>query len=61
MPVGFIVAGLTLLVVGSNWLVESATSFAKAMGVSNLVIALTIVAAGTSMPELATSIMAALR
>ena len=53
--------GLFFLVLGSNWLVESATSFAKAMGVSDLVIALTIVSAGTSMPEVATSIMAAVR
>lgn len=53
--------GLVFLVLGSNWLVEAATSFAKAMGVSDLVIALTIVAAGTSMPEVATSIMAAVR
>jgi cation:H+ antiporter len=53
--------GLVFLVLGSNWLVEAATSFAKAMGVSDLVIALTIVSAGTSMPEVATSIMAAIR
>jgi cation:H+ antiporter len=61
VQLGLIVAGLILLVLGSNWLVEAATSFAKAMGVSDLVIALTIVAAGTSMPELATSVMAAVR
>lgn len=53
--------GLVFLVLGSNWLVEAATNFAKAMGVSDLVIGLTIVAAGTSMPEVATSIMAAVR
>jgi cation:H+ antiporter len=53
--------GLVFLVMGSNWLVEAATSFAKAMGVSDLVIALTIVSAGTSMPEVATSVMAAVR
>ena len=56
-----IAVGLVFLVLGSNWLVEAATSFAKAMGVSDLVIALTIVSAGTSMPEVATSIMAAVR
>ena len=56
-----IISGLGLLVLGSNWLVESATSFARALGVSDLVIALTIVSAGTSMPELATSLMAAIR
>ena len=56
-----IVVGLAMLVLGSNWLVEAATIFAKALGVSDLVIGLTIVAAGTSMPEVATSIMAAIR
>lgn len=56
-----IAAGLALLVLGSDWLVTSATVFAVALGVSDLVIGLTIVAAGTSMPELATSVMAALR
>ena len=53
--------GLGMLVLGSNWLVEAATGFARAMGVSDLVIALTIVSAGTSMPEVATSVMAAVR
>lgn len=56
-----IVAGLGLLVLGADWLVEAATAFARAMGVSDLVIGLTIVAAGTSLPEVATSIMAAIR
>lgn len=56
-----IVAGLTLLVLGSDWLVSSSVAFAKAFGVSDLVIGLTIVAAGTSMPEVATSIAAAIK
>jgi cation:H+ antiporter len=56
-----IVAGLGLLVLGSDWLVTASTLFAKALGVSDLVIGLTIVAAGTSMPEVATSIMAAIK
>lgn len=56
-----IAAGLGLLVVGSQWLVAAATAFARAMGVSDLVIGLTVVAVGTSLPELATSLMAALR
>jgi len=59
--VGLIVVGLALLVVGSDWLVGAAIVFAKAFGVSDLVIGLTIVAAGTSMPEVATSITAALK
>jgi cation:H+ antiporter len=54
-------AGLGLLVQGSQWLVDAAITFARHLGVSELVIGLTIVAAGTSMPEVATSIMAALR
>ena len=56
-----IAAGLGLLVLGSNWLVDAAVAFARALGVSDLVIGLTIIAAGTSMPEVATSIMAAVR
>jgi cation:H+ antiporter len=53
--------GLAALVGGSDLLVAAAVSFAKALGVSDLIIGLTIVAAGTSMPEVATSIAAALK
>jgi cation:H+ antiporter len=56
-----IVGGLALLVLGSKWLVDASVAFARAMGVSDLVIGLTIIAAGTSMPEVATSVMAAIR
>jgi len=56
-----IVGGLVLLVVGSNWLVEAAVTLAKSMGVSDVVIGLTIVAAGTSLPEVAASITAAIK
>ena len=56
-----IAAGLGCLVLGSEGLVGAAINFAKAMGVSDVVIGLTIVAAGTSMPEVATSIAAALK
>jgi cation:H+ antiporter len=59
--VGLVVAGLTVLVVGSQLLVDSAIDIAEAAGVSELVIGLTVVAIGTSLPELATSIMAAIR
>ena len=59
--IGLIAAGLVALVVGSDCLVQASVSFAKAMGVSDLVIGLTIVAAGTSMPEVATSITAAVK
>ena len=56
-----IVAGLVALVFGSDWLVTASIAFAKTLGVSDLVIGLTIVAAGTSMPEVATSITAAIK
>lgn len=54
-------SGLALLVLGAHWLVEAAVGFAQRLGVSELVIGLTIVAVGTSLPEVATSIVAALR
>jgi cation:H+ antiporter len=56
-----IFAGLGLLVWGAAWLVAGATELARALGVSELVIGLTVVAAGTSLPELATSVVAAIR
>lgn len=58
---GLVVVGLGLLVQGSNWLVDSAITIARAFGLSELIIGLTIVAAGTSMPEVATSVMAAIK
>jgi cation:H+ antiporter len=61
VQVGLVAAGLVLLVIGSDWLVTASIAFAKAMGVSDLIIGLTIVAAGTSMPEVATSITAAIK
>jgi len=57
----YIVAGLLLLVLGSEWLVNSAIVFARLLGVSEVIIGLTIVAAGTSLPELVTSIVAGIR
>lgn len=56
-----VLAGLGLLVLGARWLVESAVSTARHFGISELVIGLTLVAAGTSLPEVATSIMATLK
>ena len=56
-----IVAGLAGLVVGGRLFVNSATELAKMFGVSDKFIAITIMAAGTSMPELATCIVAALK
>lgn len=56
-----ILAGLGLLVLGSRWVVDSAVVIAVALGVSELVIGLTVVAVGTSLPEVATSVIAALK
>lgn len=56
-----LIGGLALLVLGARWLVDGAISFARMFGVSELVIGLTIVAVGTSLPEIATSIVAAIR
>ncbi len=56
-----ILGGLALLILGARWLVDAAVQIARNLGLSELVIGLTIVAAGTSAPEVATSIMAALR
>lgn len=61
LDVGFITGGLVLLVAGSRLLVVSAVDIARYAGVSEAVIGLTIISAGTSMPELATSLVAALR
>lgn len=58
---GFILGGLVLLVIGSRWLVDGAIAIAQAIGVSQLIIGLTIVAAGTSLPEVATSVIASIR
>lgn len=61
VQVALIATGLVLLVLGSDWLVTASVEFARALGVSDVVIGLTIVAAGTSMPEVATSVAAALK
>src|SRR5690554_788282 len=56
-----IIIGLGLLVIGARWLVQSAVDIASAWGVSEAVIGLTIVAAGTSLPEVMTSIVATIK
>jgi cation:H+ antiporter len=61
MQLLLIAVGLGLLIQGSEWLVDAAIVFARHLGVSDIVIGLTIVAAGTSMPEVATSVMAAFK
>ena len=57
----FIIGGLALLIAGSRFMVDGALSLARSFGISEAVIGLTIVAAGTSMPELVTCIVAALK
>ncbi|PSR16630.1 sodium:calcium antiporter [filamentous cyanobacterium CCP3] len=57
----YIAVGLVTLVTGSRMFVSGAVSIAESLGVSQLVIGLTIVAAGTSLPELATSLVATVR
>lgn len=57
----FIAAGLALLVIGARYLVESAVAIASAFGISEAVVGLTIVAIGTSLPEVMTSIVAVLK
>ncbi|MCW5614563.1 MAG: calcium/sodium antiporter [Rhodocyclaceae bacterium] len=61
VQLALVAGGLGLLVLGADWLVSAAVEVARALGVSDLVIGLTVVAIGTSMPEIATSILAALR
>lgn len=61
LDIVYIVAGLGLLIAGSRFFVDGAVSLARLIGVSDAVIGLTIVAAGTSLPELATSIIAAMK
>lgn len=56
-----IILGLVLLVLGARWMVSAAIEIARGWGVSESIIGLTIVAAGTSLPEVATSIVAAIK
>lgn len=61
LSVSLVVGGLVLLVLGARILVDNAVTLARSLEVSEAVISLTVVAAGTSLPELATSVVAALR
>ncbi|WP_448571304.1 calcium/sodium antiporter [Trichothermofontia sp.] len=61
MNLGLVAVSLGLLVWGSHWLVKGAVLIAQAIGVDELVIGLTIVAVGTSLPELASSVVASMR
>lgn len=57
----FTICGFAILVVGGNWVVEGGKDIARGFGVSEWLIGMTIVALGTSLPELATSMVAAFR
>lgn len=59
--IGFLVVGLGGLILGADILVEGGIHIAKELGVSKLVVGLTVVAVGTSLPELATTVLAAYR
>lgn len=61
VPAGLVVLGLVLLVLGSKLLISGALQLARSYGISEAVIGLTIISAGTSLPELATSVVAAVR
>lgn len=61
MSAGLVAAGLVGLVIGGKWIVSGAVFFATALGVSESLIGLTVVAIGTSLPELATSVAAVYR
>lgn len=56
-----VVLGLVLLTLGSRWLVDSAVNMARFLGVSDLIIGLTMIAFGTSLPEAVTSVIASIR
>ncbi len=59
--IGFVIGGVALLAVGAEYLVDGASALARMLHISDAVIALTIVAIGTSTPELAASLVAAAR
>lgn len=61
LPVVTVGAGLTLLIIGARLLLDGAVDLANTLGISQAVVGLTIVAVGTSLPELATSVVAAAR
>jgi cation:H+ antiporter len=60
VPVALVVVGLLLLVAGAEFLVRGASRLARAVGISPLVVGLTVVACGTSAPELAVNVKAGL-
>lgn len=61
LDLGYVALGLVLLIIGARWLVDGAVEIARLLGISELIIGLTVVALGTSLPEVVTSIVAAAR
>src|SRR5665648_295083 len=61
VPVLLLIAGLVILIFGANYMVEGASALAKKFNISNLAIGLTVVAFGTSAPELVVNTFAALQ
>ena len=55
------IVGLAMLLLGAHWLVDGAVAVARSLGVSDVIVGLTVVAVGTSLPELTTSIVAIIR
>ncbi len=61
MAIFWLLAGLVALLIGADWLVDGSTHLAKSIGVTDVIIGITIVAFGTSVPELAVSLVSALK
>ncbi len=61
LQVVYVLAGLALLILGANWLVAGAVALSTYLGLSQLIVGLTVIAVGTSLPEIATSIIAGIR
>jgi len=61
LNVAIVLGGLALLTIGARWLVDGAVDIARLCGLSELIIGLTIVALGTSLPELVTSLVASIK
>ena len=59
--IALVLGGVAMLVIGANWLVDGAITMARYLGINELIIGLTVIAVGTSLPELATSIIATRR
>ncbi|NJK95156.1 MAG: calcium/sodium antiporter [Bacteroidales bacterium] len=61
MDILFLIGGIAVVILGANWLVDGASAIAKKLGISDIVVGLTIVAFGTSAPELTVNIFSALK